>query len=176
MLYIISSLRYCSSILFIVQLCIHFCRASFWVQVESFRGTIPWSSTINLLLPSISVFVSVYRHRPRAQQPTLSRGGLKPTTISYEYRNLYPSQCDLYSQFVILAVFYVNSKQTFHPENVDYLREIHLSAIHMHIAMKIRIYLLHFTTGTTWTLYRQSTVTNITNLRTLVPTTKKFPL
>ena len=57
-----------------------FCRASFRVQVESFWGTIPWSSTINLLLPSISVFVSVYCHRPRAQQPTLCRGGLKPAT------------------------------------------------------------------------------------------------
>ena len=70
----------CSSILFIVQLVFIFVEPLFEYKLRVFRGTIPWSSTINLLLPSISVFVSVYCHRPRAQQPTLCRGGLKPAT------------------------------------------------------------------------------------------------
>ena len=60
-----------------------FCRASFRVQVESFWGTIPWSNTINLLLPSISVFVSGYCCRPSAWRATLCRGGLKPMTFGW---------------------------------------------------------------------------------------------
>ena len=89
---------YCSSVIFTVQLCIHFCRASFGAQIESFWGTIPWSSAINLLLPSNLLVCLCYTAiGPVHKGPPLWQGRLKARD------NKIGAQCGTYGRWQRLS-------------------------------------------------------------------------